>query len=269
MDGLIKTIIFDLDDTLLWDKKSIATAFLQTCKLAEEKYGIYAEQLEKHVRDAARELYASYETYDFTKMIGINPFEGLWGTFDDDIDDFKKMYQLVPTYRKQAWEQGLKKAGINDVRFAETLADRFVQERVRNPFVYEETFAVLAALQPNYQLLLLTNGAPSLQEQKLTLTPELRNYFDHIIISGAFGKGKPDPSIFAHALMLADVKKEEALMVGDNLMTDILGANQAGIKNVWINRENKEQTTVKPTYQIQHLSQLEPLAASLTQQDNY
>jgi putative hydrolase of the HAD superfamily len=45
-------------------------------------------------------------------------------------------------------------------------------------------------------------------------------------------------------------------MVGDNLMTDILGANRAGIKSVWINRHQKERNEVIPTYEIQHLREL-------------
>ena len=98
----------------------------------------------------------------------------------------------------------------------------------------------LTFLKVKYKLVLLTNGSPSLQQTKLEITPEIAPYFDHIIISGAFGKGKPDPSIFHHALAQCDVTAEEALMVGDNLMTDILGASRVGIPSVWINRENNE-----------------------------
>ena len=35
-------------------------------------------------------IYETYETYEFTKMIGINPFEGLWGTFDDAGKAFRR-----------------------------------------------------------------------------------------------------------------------------------------------------------------------------------
>lgn len=260
---MIKAIIFDLDDTLLWDKKSVDTAFQNTCIVAQERYGVNPNTLQENVQEAARQLYASYETYAFTKMIGINPFEGLWGTFDDDTEEFNAMYKLIPTYRQHAWEQGLKHSGIDDPSFAAILANRFIQERIKHPYVYEETFATLNELHQHYQLILLTNGAPSLQEKKLTLTPELRDYFDHIIISGSFGKGKPDPSIFRHTVNLAGVTNEEVVMVGDNLMTDILGSNQAGIRNVWINRDNKYRTHVEPSYEIQHLSELVDLVNSL------
>ncbi|WP_066195435.1 MULTISPECIES: HAD family hydrolase [Gracilibacillus] len=253
---MTKTIIFDLDDTLLWDKKSVKTAFEKTCQLAAEKYDMDPEQLEKAVREQARTLYQGYETYEFTQMIGVNPFEALWGNFLDDHTYFKEMAAIVPDYRKQAWTNGLKQIGIDDETLGTYLAEQFPEKRKESPFVYEETYAVLKKLQPDYQLIMLTNGSPDLQNTKLTITPELRPYFDHIIISGDFGRGKPDPAIFKHVLEVAGVTNEEALMVGDNLMTDILGANRTGIKSVWINHEGKTAEDVKPTYEISRLEEL-------------
>ena len=92
---------------------------------------------------------------------------------------------------------------------------------------------------------------------KLEITPEIAPYFSHIIISGAFGKGKPDPSIFEHVLTQSGVTAEEAVMVGDNLMTDILGASRVGIPSVLINRENMEPSEeVTPTYESKNLREL-------------
>ncbi|WP_078409938.1 HAD family hydrolase [Priestia abyssalis] len=260
---MIKAIFFDLDDTLLWDQRSVKEAFAATCRAAAEKYDIDVEELEEAVRKEARELYSSYETYEFTQMIGINPFEGLWGNFLDDDENFRKMKDIVPAYRKEAWTRGLKALGIDDPEFGAELAERFPQERRNSPFVYDETFNVLDELKGKYQLLLLTNGSPDLQNTKLDITPELVPYFDHIVISGAFGRGKPDPSIFEHALTLMSLNKDEVLMVGDNLMTDILGASRVGIKSVWINRHDKERNEVIPTYEITHLEELYPILASL------
>jgi putative hydrolase of the HAD superfamily len=260
---MIKAVFFDLDDTLLWDQKSIKEAFVSTCKKAEKRYGLDPDRLEEAVREAARDIYSTYEFYPFTQMIGINPFEGLWGDFLDDQEDFNKMKVIVPGYRREAWTAGLKSMGIDDPDFAYELAERFPLERRNLPFVYDETFEILDRLKGEFQLLLLTNGSPDLQKTKLAITPKLTPYFDHIIISGDFGKGKPDPSIFEHALSRMSLKKEEVIMVGDNLMTDVLGANRAGIKTVWINRHNKERNEVIPTYEIQHLEELLPILEKL------
>ena len=253
---MIKAVFFDLDDTLLWDHKSISEAFKATCQYATEKYKVNPVELEDAVRTSAQILYSSYETFEFTKMIGINPFEGLWGNFSDDGPEFAKMKEIVPTYRKEAWTNGLLKLGIDDSAFGEELAERFPLERKKRPFLYEETLRILDELKGDYQLLLLTNGSPDLQNTKLTITPELVPYFDQIVISGAFGRGKPDVTIFEHALSLMNINSDEAIMVGDNLMTDILGASRAGMKSVWINRHQKERNEVVPTYEISHLEEL-------------
>ena len=261
---MIKTIIFDLDDTLLWDKKSIATAFENTCKYAAGLQDIDALELELAVREAASQLYASYDTYEFTQLIGINPFEGLWGTFDDAEAPFGQMKEIIPHYQKEAWTIGLRKIGIHNAIFGEKLASKFIEERKKCPFVYDETFSVLEQLKGNYTLVLLTNGAPSLQNTKLELTPELTPYFDEIIISGAFGKGKPDPSIFEYVMKRTDHPADQSLMVGDNLMTDILGSSRVGIRSVWINREDQpKHNEIHPTYEINHLEKLFPILARL------
>ncbi|AQU80491.1 HAD family hydrolase [Planococcus faecalis] len=262
---MVKAIFFDLDDTLLWDKKSVEKAFQETCSFAEELTGQDCSGLETAVRMVATELYARYDTYAFTKMIGINPFEGLWGNFDDQGTDFQQMKTIVPTYRQDAWTLGLQHIGIeNCAKIGSQLADFFPKARKRNPVLYEESLKVLADLKEHYQLLLLTNGSPSLQQLKLEITPEIAPFFDHIIVSGAYGKGKPDPSIFQYALSKSNVLADEVLMVGDNLMTDIIGAEKAGIRSVWINREQKApHETIIPTYEIQHLEELLQLLEQL------
>ncbi|RNF40243.1 HAD family hydrolase [Planococcus salinus] len=261
---MVKAIFFDLDDTLLWDKKSVFTAFQKTCDYAALKSGADCSTLETAVRKEAQKLYASYDTFEFTKMIGINPFEGLWGTFDDKGEGFQNMKKIVPEYRRQAWTMGLRQIGIDNPELGQELADYFPIARKESPHVYEESFQVLDELKENYQLLLLTNGSPGLQHTKLTITPEISPYFDHIVISGDFGKGKPDPGIFKHALAKFDLEAEEVLMVGDNLLTDIIGAENAGIRSVWVNREQKApHESIKATYEIHNLTELLPIANQL------
>ncbi len=263
---LIKTIIFDLDDTLLWDKKSVKDAFEQTCQIARERYDVDPVKLEKSVRENAARIYATYPTYAFTKKIGINPFEGLWGEFSDEGGEFPALKNIVADYRKDTWTAGLKDMGIRDEALGYELGEAFPKERRKTAALFADTIQLLDTLKGDYELLLLTNGSPSLQNTKLELSPELKNYFKQIIISGDFGKGKPEPAIFEYALQLTETKnKEEVLMVGDNLNTDILGAYLTGIPSVWINRKNRKQGKVKPTYEIKSLMELIPLLKRLNQ----
>ncbi|OAB25447.1 haloacid dehalogenase [Paenibacillus macquariensis subsp. defensor] len=262
----INAVMFDLDDTLLWDDRSVEESFEATCKRAADITGIDPIQLEAAVRIEARALYESYETYPFTTMIGINPFEGLWGHFTaGEQSEFRQLEQIVPLYRKESWRLGLLKMGIDDAQLGAELAEQFGAERRSRPHVYEETFQVLEELRGKVKLLLLTNGCPTLQQEKLDGVPELAPYFDEIIISGKFGKGKPDVSIFNHALSRLGVTNDQALMVGDKLTTDIRGGLAAGIQTVWINRTNKPvDPEIVPNFEIEHLSQLHKIIAQFS-----
>ncbi|MGN7456933.1 HAD family hydrolase [Paenibacillus pasadenensis] len=253
-----QAVLFDLDDTLLWDERSVEEAFRATCELAEAKRGVDPASLERAVREAARELYSSFETFEFTKSIGINPFEGLWARFSGgEHESFRKLEQLAPGYRRESWTRGLAALGVDDPELGAELAEKFPEERRKRPIVYEETFEVLDALKGKYKLLLLTNGTPDLQEEKLLGVPELTPYFDEIVISGNYGIGKPDASLFRHALELIGVQPEDAVMVGDKLTTDILGANTIGMTSIWVNRDGKTRSDeIVPQHEISRLDQL-------------
>ncbi|MGO4544818.1 HAD family hydrolase [Paenibacillus sp. 2TAB23] len=253
-----QAVLFDLDDTLLWDDRSVKEAFEATCQAAADATGVDPVALEDAVRREARALYESYETFPFTKMIGINPFEGLWAPFlEGEQEEFRKLERLAPGYRKAAWTQGLKSLGINNEELGAKLAEQFPAERRARPIVYEETFRVLEQLKGKYKLLLLTNGSPDLQREKLAGVPELLPYFDHIIISGEFGQGKPAAAIFKHALERLDIEVDHGIMVGDKLTTDILGANTVGMTSVWINRHAAVRNDdIIPSHEIKHLEEL-------------
>jgi putative hydrolase of the HAD superfamily len=263
----LKAILFDLDDTLLWDERSVAESFTATCEAAAEKYPqLQAAELEASVRKEARTLYESYETFPFTKMIGINPFEALWGNFTEgENENFRKLHALAPGYRSAAWTKGLLALGVDDAELGQSLSIQFPQERRARPIVYEQTFTLLNALKGSYKLLLLTNGSPDLQKEKIAGVPELAAYFDHIIISGLFGEGKPAVTIFQHAMELLRIESTEGLMIGDKLTTDILGSNRVGMRNVWINHHGVVRSNeITPTYEISDISQLLAIIHSLT-----
>lgn len=253
-----KAVLFDLDDTLLWDERSVKEAFERTCAEAAQEADVDPDELERSVRREARSLYEGYETYPFTQMIGINPFEGLWGRFKEGRNpEFRLLEKLAPRYRKDAWTTGLKALGVDDPVLGERLGERFPVHRRSLSYVYEDTYSVLDALKGNVKLLLLTNGSPDLQKEKLGGVPKLPEYFDHIVISGEYGRGKPDPGIFRHALSLLGVEAGEAIMIGDKLTTDILGSSRVGMDNIWINHHQAEiGDAVPPKFTVSRLSEV-------------
>jgi putative hydrolase of the HAD superfamily len=69
---------------------------------------------------------------------------------------------------------------------------------------------------------------------------------------------KPDPRIFAIALDQLGCVPDEAMMVGDNWSADIVGAQAAGLRAVWINRYGR--TSPDPTLAVE-INALEPVDA--------
>lgn len=60
------------------------------------------------------------------------------------------------------------------------------------------------------------------------------------------------------------ITADEAIMVGDNLNTDILGSSRVGMRNVWINRENHiADGAVIPSYEVDSLTALMELVNKL------
>ncbi len=261
----IKAVMFDLDDTLLWDERSVEEAFQATCEEARKHYKIDPYELELAVRNEAREIYQSFETFSFTQNIGINPFEALWAHFNDQHQKaFKVLRELAPNYRSLSWTAGLKSLGIKDEVLGKKLGEMFPAERRARPLVYDETFEVLGRLKGKVKLLLLTNGSPELQQEKLNGVPKLAPYFDHIVVSGAFGQGKPSPAIFNHCMELLNIQADEGIMVGDKLSTDIKGALSVNMKAVWINRRDLMTSDgIIPDFEIKNLNELFSIIESL------
>ncbi|MET0933844.1 MAG: HAD family hydrolase [Mycetocola sp.] len=85
----------------------------------------------------------------------------------------------------------------------------------------------------------ITNGEADYQRVKLERTG-LGDRFEFVSASGSVGVAKPDPAIFRHACALFDVAPEDALYVGDRLLTDAVGAASAGLEGVWLNRFGNE-----------------------------
>lgn len=97
------------------------------------------------------------------------------------------------------------------------------------------THAVLKQLfEDGYRLGLLSNAGDEANVQRLIDSAGIREYFDPILISAALGIRKPHPGPFLQILEYWNIPTEAAVMVGDLLEADILGANKAGIRSIWL-----------------------------------
>ncbi|CAN7430753.1 HAD family hydrolase [Paenibacillus sp. LjRoot56] len=87
------------------------------------------------------------------------------------------------------------------------------------------------------------------------------------MISGTYGVGKPNPAIYRHALDLLSLSPSETVMIGDTLITDIQGAQSAGITNIWINRHHAPPALpIPPTFEVHSLSKIPQLLLSIQRQ---
>jgi putative hydrolase of the HAD superfamily len=64
-------------------------------------------------------------------------------------------------------------------------------------------------------------------------------FVDAVMISTRAGAAKPAREIFAQALARVDVDAENAIHIGDSYEADVVGAQQAGMTPVFIDRNGK------------------------------
>jgi putative hydrolase of the HAD superfamily len=93
-----------------------------------------------------------------------------------------------------------------------------------------------------YRLAMVSNTEQSSEEEmeRALGTVEMRGYFDVIVTSYSFGVRKPDAAIFARALKRLGCGPEEAVMVGDDVMTDLSGAAALGMATILVRRTPRE-----------------------------
>lgn len=124
-------------------------------------------------------------------------------------------------------------------------------------------------LTQGYRLGLVSNAADNDDVQALIDQAKLRPYFDVILTSAALGVRKPNPRIFHEALKHWGASPEVAVMVGDTLGADILGARNAGVFSIWLTRRadtpanRAHLDTIQPDAAIIKLSELPGLMATL------
>jgi putative hydrolase of the HAD superfamily len=103
--------------------------------------------------------------------------------------------------------------------------------------LYDDVIPVLKELREKHLIIgLITNLEIDMKPicAELGLDP----YLDFIVTSGEAGSDKPQPEIFLHALKKAGVEPSEAVHIGDQYKIDAVGAMNAGIKPIIIDRNN-------------------------------
>ncbi len=221
-------VFFDLDHTL-WDYEKNS-----------------AEVLSELVHKYRLQEMGIPSLVDFTTTFDkVNT--GLWS-------EFNKNKISRDTIRTQRFLRILANYNIEDTTLCNTLSDEYLMECPKRPHLLPYTFDILDYLKGKYHLHILTNGFDDVQYLKLD-SSKLRPYFKTIVTSDSAGYKKPMASIFKYAIDKAEARKEESVMIGDNLQTDVLGARNFGMDHIYFNPSKlPHQATV--THEIACLSDL-------------
>ena len=139
---------------------------------------------------------------------------------------------------------------------AEQLSEDFLNMTTARFSLLEGAEELVRYLAAKYPLTVVTNGFVEVQYEKFDKSG-LRDCFAHIVLSEEVGCQKPNPRIFEEALRMNGLQAEDVVMIGDSWNSDIQGAINAGIDQIWI-RKSKDplpegQTA---TYLVQSLSEV-------------
>lgn len=130
----------------------------------------------------------------------------------------------------------------------------------QHPIMIKGAYELLEVLAPHYKMAIITNGLKEVQRKRLDAA-KITSYFECIIVSDEIGWAKPHTSYFEHTIEQMEYKdKSKMLVIGDSLLSDILGANKSGIDSCWHNLKGKPNKTVAvPTYEVSNLAELQVL----------
>lgn len=105
---------------------------------------------------------------------------------------------------------------------------------------YEETLKVLENLKKDYKLILVSNTDPfsinSVMEKY-----DMKKYFDKILLSCETGKLKSNPELFAETLKKLKLKKDQVVLIGDSIESDMKCAEAAGITGILVDRRGTRE----------------------------
>ena len=227
---MIRNILFDLDDTLLDFKKAERHALRKTL--------------------AAYRIEPSDENIALYSRINASQWKLL------EKGELDRSTLKVRRFSLFSEALGLK---LN----AESLAASYETNRAIGHFFIDGAPELLKALYGHYRLYIVTNGFAHVQRSRLA-SAKIESLFDGIFISQEIGAEKPSPAFFnACFARIPNFSKNETLLIGDSLTSDIKGGLQAGITTVFYAPHGQIPHDNLPHYTIMHLSELTNILQTL------
>ncbi len=209
----MKTLLVDLDDTLLDYTGGVDESWREACSAVAGPAGVDAASLFSAVLEARRWFWS-------------NPGRHA-----------RERIDMLGAWRKIA-ERALTDVGAPDA-LGRDIADDYAARRWRRMALFPGVLETLDRLRRRgLSLALVTNGDRTQQRRKVEQY-DLARFFDVILIEGEFGVGKPDESVYRHVLDALGSRPSEAWMVGDNLEWDVTAPQRLGLRGVWVDARGR------------------------------
>ena len=148
-------------------------------------------------------------------------------------------------------------AGYDNIPIDEAFA---VFDKIRNePELFPDVRPVLESLKKRYTLVAVTDGNANLDKIGIS------DLFDEFVSAQTAGAAKPDRRIFDAAVSVGGAPQAQTLHVGDHPEKDVQGARDAGLKTVWINRDEADwpETLAAPDRVVTDLYELDRILVPL------
>ncbi len=221
-------LFFDLDHTL-WD-------------------------FEANSNEALQELFVEHQ---LKEKLGV--------TYNEFFDTYKennnKMWVLYrdgkidkPTLRKRRFADTFASFELKDERFALSFDRQYMKTAPIKGKLVDGCIEILDYLKDHYHLHIITNGFADATQLKVR-TSGIEPYFKLIMTSDELQVNKPHARIFVESMKRTGAGRKNSLMIGDNLQTDILGARNCGIDQVFYNPSQGEHSDTI-THEVHHLKEL-------------
>lgn len=161
-----------------------------------------------------------------------------------------------PEVKAGRYREFFKRLGITSVTPEEFTAvyEKNLPETVE---YIENAKEIVESLRGRYKQYIVTNGTLSVQVKKIEKSG-LKELIDGAFISDEIGYEKPSKEFFSFVLSnIIPCERDEVLIVGDSLTSDMKGGNISGIKCCWYNPEKLENnTSLKIDYEINKLNEI-------------
>ena len=213
-----RTLLFDLDDTLLDIGASRVEALRATCEAHDFSYDDALYERFCQIND---ELWRAYEAGRVTQAEVMHTRHvAVFKEYGHDVDGA----QLDATYRRHL---------------------------SRGFHTFEGSLDLVRDLKAHFALYVVSNGLATIQDSRLRGSG-LHPHFEAVFVSEDTGHQKPHRGFFDHVFArIPGFSAAETLIIGDSLTADIVGGHRAGIDTCWFNPGAKpNHTDVVPTYEV-------------------